>query len=1066
MLKFLCFLSEIGIIKNQAQEKWGTDMNVRIDNSNVTEITRINHSVEIKGNATVTAQETTTEQVEKQTGRVTAVQQTRVEASVCPAESQIEKIQQDAENARTELIQQKMEVVSNTMSEEDCEKMGEDGFSVNGTEVETIVTEIDKIKMELAKAGVDISVFGDELSKEQLEALAGSAGLASQLESALRQADLPATEENISDCMETVQQAADLTNCSDETVKYLLEHELPPTVENLYKAQYSANYGTANSKNAGIPMDDHLRMQVEQVIARAGLSVNEDTLNCSQWMLENEIPLTEENLRYAMDLKELQLPLGPEQLAGAMLEAVAEGNRPMDAVVLEGYSNGDRANEAAQTVSRATDAQVWNVVKQGLPLTIENLQAAQNTEKQQEQENGRPFSESQDIPEYAREDMEFLTAKRQLEETRLMMTAQANYALLKQGISIETKPLAELVEQLKSIEEQYYKSLLSQNGIPATPENTEVFAETMGKTRELAEVPASILGNIRTDEDGIPAMHETGMSEQAKMERAGEAYETLRTEPRKDMGDSIQKAFRNVDDILKDLGLETTEANQRAVRILGYNRMEINSESIAGIKAADQKVQNMFQNLSPAVVMEMIREGVNPLELNVEQLNSKAQEIKSRIEDASQEKFSKYLWKLEQNQQITPEERDSYIGIYRLLNQIDKTDGAVIGALVHQGADLTMKNLLSAVRTNRNPGINVSVDDDFGETDEIHSQELSISQQIEAAYQTDCAREAFGRMTPEGMQQAEDQGAGRSWEEMTPEELLWQLREAPADEETERLYYQEQLQEFAGAKEAEAQALQMLSAYDMPMTAYNIMAASQMLHNRNGIFKSLFDPKNLDKEVNFEAVKEEIIKEFGEAVKTPEEMAEAQEKLADLAENVMKTMIQSEDVRSLDIRDMKVMQQQIELGTRMAKEENYAIPVLVADELTNVQLKIVRGKRERGRVDIMFETPKLGKVSASFQVQKESIRGYLVSDSPETIKELKNHEADLRARISQDEGQTWEINMICSDHPDLSNIFSKEKGMEDSEQTAEEQQVQTRTLYGVARAFLEEVKQTGQNMQP
>ena len=60
--------------------------------------------------------------------------------------------------------------------------------------------------------------------------------------------------------------------------------------------------------------------------------------------------------------------------------------------------------------------------------------------------------------------------------------------------------------------------------------------------------------------------------------------------------------------------------------------MEINPDTIAGIKAADQKVQNLFQNLSPAVVMEMIREGVNPLEMNVEQLNAKAQEIKNHLE--------------------------------------------------------------------------------------------------------------------------------------------------------------------------------------------------------------------------------------------------------------------------------------------------------------------------------------------------------------------------------------------------------------------------------------------------
>lgn len=185
--------------------------------------------------------------------------------------------------------------------------------------------------------------------------------------------------------------------------------------------------------------------------------------------------------------------------------------------------------------------------------------------------------------------------------------------------------------------------------------------------------------------------------------------------PRADMGDSIRKAFQNVDDILQDLELEVTEPNRRAVRILAYNQMEINPESIASIKAADQKVQNMFQNLTPSVVMEMIREGVNPLELNVEQLNSKAQEIKNQMEDAGEEKFSKYLWKLEQHQEISPQERDSYIGIYRLLNQIDKTDGAVIGALVNQGAELSMKNLLTAVRTNRNPGINVSVDENFGE---------------------------------------------------------------------------------------------------------------------------------------------------------------------------------------------------------------------------------------------------------------------------------------------------------------------------------------------------------------
>ncbi len=645
-------------------------MNINVENSNLPEITRSNSKTENRGTLAAGAQETRGCQAVDEAGKITSVQQT-AKVTYHPGKSQTEKIQQDAQQImEEEIFRKQMEIISNTMSGKDSEKLNEDGFSVNGTDVETIVTEIDKIKMELAKAGVDITTFGDGLSGEQLAKLAGNPELAGQLEAVIKQADLPATQETVSGCEEAIEQASGLTGCSDEVVKYMVEHELEPTVENLYRAQHST--AAAGSKPAPVALDDHLKAQVEGIIAQAGLTVNDETMACSQWMLENQLPLTEENLRYAMDLKHMQLPPDTELLVGAMVEAVAEGNRPVDAVILEGYSNRDRAEQAVQAVNQATDAEVWNVVEKGLPLTIENLQAEQNGAQQENAQAGRN-AQQQNLPEYAREELSFLTAKRQLEETRLMMTVQASYALLKQGISIETQPLEELVAHLKSLEDEYYRNLLAQNGIPATEENTAVFAETITKSQELAGTPAYILGTIRTGEDTVTTMHQAGTARQAELERAGEAYETLRTAPRADMGDSIRKAFRNVDDILQDLDLETTEQNRRAVRILAYNQMEINEESIAGIKAADQKVQNLFQNLSPSVVMEMIREGVNPLEMNVEQLNSKAQEIKNRMEDAGEEKFSKYLWKLEQRQEISPQERDSYIGIYRLLNQTEQS---------------------------------------------------------------------------------------------------------------------------------------------------------------------------------------------------------------------------------------------------------------------------------------------------------------------------------------------------------------------------------------------------------
>ena len=59
---------------------------------------------------------------------------------------------------------------------------------------------------------------------------------------------------------------------------------------------------------------------------------------------------------------------------------------------------------------------------------------------------------------------------------------------------------------------------------------------------------------------------------------------------------------------------------------------------------------------------------------------------------------------------------------------------------------------------------------------------------------------------------------------------------------------------------------------------------------------------------DIEAIKESIIEDFGEAVSEPEALAEVQETLGTVAENVMKTMISSDEVTSIDVREMRLMQ--------------------------------------------------------------------------------------------------------------------------------------------------------------
>ena len=962
-----------------------------------------------------------------------------------------------------------MAVLAETTSPEDYKKMQEEGFSLDDTTSNKIVTVTDKIKAQLAKAGVDISAFGDDLDFEQLAQITGSPELAAQIADSLREADLPLTDDNFKQIAETVDMADSLSPLDDGAVKYLIDNQLEPTVQNIYFARHSASAGYMPAEQQDI---SSFLPQVKNVIASAGLEVNDDTIATSKWMLENDIPLTKENLTYAQALRQTELTTSAENVAALAAEAVSEGKSAQDAVILSGYTWMEQAQNAVDTVENATDEDLVYIVEKGLPLTLDSLrEAAANRVSE---------STVQDADgNYTQKGQQLLTARRQLEEIRLAMTAEANYRLLKQGISIDTEPLVKLVEQLKDQENEYYRNLLMSEGVDATKEQVELFGEVDKKVTDMRYVPAYVLGMKDADVSTINGVHEAGTELKTSFEKASRQYETLMTAPRADLGDSIQKAFRNVADILNDLGMELTDENRRAVRILGYNSIDITQDSVLTMKAADEEVQRVFKNMTPAVVTQMIKRGINPLEMDFTSLNQEAESIKSEeLGGEDNRKFSEYLWKMEQNHKISEEERSSYIGIYRLIRQVENTDGAAIGALIQQGAPITMKNLLTAVRSEkRSSKMDYSVDYNF-EGVSGTSKGSSITDQIEAAYQNNCLKDASELLTPERAKVLFEQDM--EWENMTPEELKAVLTQAgeQADESSiDANYAKEQLAQLEQAANADESIYRILDKYDIPNTVSNVLAMESMLNQRNQMFRKIFGSStadhNGDDQVDaedLEAIKQELLEEFGEAVSEPADMAVAQEKLGELAENVMKTMINSDHVTSLDVRDMKMLSAQLSVNSILAKEEQYAVPVMVNDELMNVSVKIVRGVDKKGIVDIMMESELRGKIAATFQAKEDGIHGLIATDSEETAELFKGQTQDLSDLLGGENDDVTELH--CAHIPDLDlNHFSmgafgvdaKEETQLSDSQKAENRdtyRVQTSRLYGIADHFIKAVKGT------
>lgn len=974
---------------------------------------------------------------------------------------------------------EQMAVLANTTSAKDYARMQEEGFSLDETTSNTIITETDKIKAQLAKAGVDISFFGDELDLEQLTAIMGSAELAAQLASALKEGDIPCTEENGRDALEALGLAGMLQKPGDGAIKYMIDNGMEPTIENLYKAEYSGSSSYPANGEQRIDISLFLD-QVERVIRQAGLPVDERTKAASQWMLENDVPLNEENLKYLMALRGMEMPLDSEMMVESIVAAISEGKRPQNAVLLPEYSLEMKAQNAMAAVMEATDEDLVYLTANDMELTVRNLEYAQESRKQKaavfsgetggsenrSQENAAISGKVDASESYTKEGLALLTARRQLEEIRLVMTTQANYALLKRGIEIDTEPLARLVEELKANEDAYYANLLKAQGAEATEENIALFRETTEKVSELKTVPAYVLGMKETTAS-VDEIHETGKILRDTFEKANERYETLMTAPRADLGDSIQKAFRSVDDILQELGLENSEANRRAVRILGYNQLEVTTESVAQMKAADEEVQRAFRNLTPAIVTQMIKRGINPLDMDFASLNEVAERIGREIGTQDDKKFGEFLWKLEKSGSISEEERASYVGTYRLIHQVEKTDGAAIGALLNQGAEITMRNLMMAVRSERRSGkMEYTVDDSFGEQKNGGYQGTSIIDQVAASYQNNCLKDVLETLTPERLQQVMQQTA--DWENMTPEQLKEVLAQAKTnDASLDYAYAKEQLAELEQSARVTQDIYEVLQRYDIPNTMSNIIAMESMVKDRNGMFRKIFGSgvKAADEEIgndDLEEIKQQLLEEFGEAVSAPAEMAEAQEKLGELAENVMKTMLESDEVTSLDVREMRLLSAQMSVSSLLAREEQYSVPVLVSDGVVNVSLKIVRGVDKKGIVDIVMESELRGKIAATFQAKEQGIKGLVAADNQETKELLEEH----GVRLTESLGETEDTDIHYAYLSDLDlNQFSMgifgvdAKAQPDIDKGTENYQVQTARLYQIAERFIQQIRE-------
>lgn len=852
------------------------------------------------------------------------------------------------------------------LSGADAVKLDEDGFNLTDATPDDMVNIIEKIKIELAMHSDDYVNYGTAVSKDKIESVTGSAATAASVESRMQGADIAVNDESVAEVKGTLEKSKELKPLSENTKNYMVANRIEPSIAGIYQAQAATSSsisadGVTIGKCADAISDadfEALRPGIEKIIASSGLEVNDNTLADARAFINAQIPVTKENLEYkaqldAIDIEKIQAD--PDEMLNKILDNMKLGGKAENTLVTG--SPIDDIRTALDTINRAEYSDVANVVSKGEKFTIASLKLEMDARSFRIEYSAASVSTGNSEVRNQASDVQQAADKAYdtLVTARVLMSANASIYLVKNNISILTTPIDELNSMLMEYEqadEMYEEAQIAYTDV----------LEARKTLNEIVRNPARVFASM--------------------FDKMNETYEAVGTQIRGDLGDSLKKAVQeSADDIIRELGLEGTDEDKEAIKVLAANNMDMTKENVEIVKSVNAMINNLIKNMKPETVLNMIKDGVNPMNASIEEVNEYLTEANDKASKDNEEKFSKFLYKLDRTNGITKEQRKQFIGIYQMMNIFTRDAGVAAGALIKQGAEVTMNNLMTAYNSRKHYDMDAVIDENTG-----MAEVSGIANYYSALFMAN-----GGLVTPNTLKNVDNSsGIGEQSVEMFIEQL-----EDNYDAAAEEQYYEEYLKEQQAAVQAGADILRQIRNADTEINSGNIQAVKAFLES--GQFPDIRGVKTTRDYARDSIEKighKEKLSLMYEEMKdeTEEELQEVLSKAGDLDTQI--------DVNYEGFLDLRLKDRTIGYIKNLALRHDYRIPYITDSGSTGMlKLTLVQDDDNKGRISVNMLSSVLGKVSVEAKADRESLGMYIVSDtavSDEGSQLLEDMEENLK----------------------------------------------------------------------
>lgn len=876
-------------------------------------------------------------------GGVTAATDNTYEGLLKEADDVKSQIMASASDAKLSLKALMMK-----LSGADAVKLDEDGFNLTDATPDDMVNIVEKIKIELAMHSDDYVNYGTAVSKDKIESVTGSAAMAASIESRMQGADIAVNDESVAEVNGALEKSKELKPLSENTKNYMVANGIEPSIAGIYQAQAATSSsisadGVTIGKCADAISDadfEALRPGIEKIIASAGLEVNDKTLADARAFIDAQIPVTKENLEYKAQLDSIDIDMiqaDSEELLNKIFDNMKLGGKAENTLVTG--SPVDDIRTALDTINRAEYSDVANVVSKGETFTIASLKLEMDARSFRIEYSAATVSTGNSEVRNQASDVQQAADKAYdtLVTARVLMSANASIYLVKNNISILTTPIDELNSMLMEYEqadEMYEEAQIAYTDV----------LEARKTLNEIVRNPARVFASM--------------------FDKMNETYEAVGTQIRGDLGDSLKKAVQgSADDIIRELGLEGTDEDKEAIKVLAANNMDMTKENVEIVKSVNAMINNLIKNMKPETVLNMIKDGVNPMNTSIEEVNEYLTEANDKASKDNEEKFSKFLYKLDRTNGITKEQRKQFIGIYQMMNIFTRDAGVAAGALIKQGAEVTMNNLMTAYNSRKHYDMDAVIDENTG-----MAEVSGIANYYSALFMAN-----GGLVTPNTLKNVDNSsGIGEQSVEMFIEQL-----EDNYDAAAEEQYYEEYLKEQQAAVQAGADILRQIRNADTEINSGNIQAVKAFLES--GQFPDIRGVKTTRDYARDSIEKighKEKLSLMYEEMKdeTEEELQEVLSKAGDLDTQI--------DVNYEEFLDLRLKDRTIGYIKNLALRHDYRIPYITDSGSTGMlKLTLVQDDDNKGRISVNMLSSVLGKVSVEAKADRESLGMYIVSDT-------------------------------------------------------------------------------------